>query len=481
MSTFWVTGGLEEGEGEGEGDVEEGREVEGESPEESLQDHVPMGQVWEIDFGSSGFSSKPKKMANFLSKLRPQRTESVKVKTTPSQTSPAAHTGKSPASLIGKREGKSLSPKPSNQKSTPAQAPAKSRTPSSAPAKSSKLAITAGVKRTSLSPAKTPTAQSRASTAKTSTKAAPANSSKKQSDAKLPISTSGKTTNRPMSAPSTVSKSSMKTTTTSRGSRLSLGSPKSLFSKRKTSSDAAPKLAGKGKKAVSATGRRNGDSSSDRIKADSERELESEDDGSGLMIRSPQRSLSLRVAGGRSARGERGRVVEKGRRSDVPKKPRNTFQSSGEFGGDEAGGWASDERGFESSGLSWGRGGRKQRPNVASIQSQQFSPRMQTTPDIDFPISSREASDRKLEDVQRWVHEVTVRTQHHELALDHSELPVINLPGEDQEEEGEEEIGGESGMRAGEGRAVVSPEAASLSCRKVLDLRRWWVYIAWQP
>ena len=135
-------------------------------------------------------------------------------------------------------------------------------------------------------------------------------------------------------------------------------------------------------------------------------------------------------------------------------KKSSIFQSSGEVEdgwgevGDE-GGWgggATDERGFDASGATRGSWARKQQENFERLRAEQFSPHLQTTPDVPNSRVTR----RKLKEVQRWVHEVTIHTQ--------------------QQREAEEVLSlAEGGGR--EVRMAVAPE--EMASRKVLDLRRW--------
>ena len=137
-------------------------------------------------------------------------------------------------------------------------------------------------------------------------------------------------------------------------------------------------------------------------------------------------------------------------------KKSSLFQSSydvedgwGEEDEDMKGMWsgATDERGFDTSGATRGSWHLKQQEQFERICSEQFSPRLQTTPDIPNSRATR----RKLREVQRWVHEVTIQTQHHPLEME--EVMLL-----------------EEGGRREDRMAVVPEEMAS---RKVLDLRRW--------
>lgn len=417
----------------------EGIEAEGENEEPQSEGSPPrLGQAWEIDFGPSDSSSKPKKLPRFLSKVKPQRTgkESVKLKATPS---PGSTTRTTEAVMPEKREGKSLSPGPIYHKSTPTQAPAKSRTALSAPAKSSKLAMT-GI-RSSFSSAIS-TAQSRTSAKKSSAKVTPSSSrvssaatSRTQRNANSLLSaTSG---SRPTSAPSTASKIDF------RGSNVSLDSSKSLSSKQKTAPKSSKVSEKRGRKLSLLWKKRD---SKEHMKTDSESGIESEEGKSGGLgvDKTHQRSFSLRTSRGGGSR-------DGVRRSTVSKKS-NKFQSNEKVSDKMDDGWwgKSDERGFES--FSQGSWGRKQHEQFERIRSQQFSPRMQTTPDIVSPNSK--ASDRKLKEVQRWVQEVTLQTQQE--VLGKRRLPVVSLF-----------VGG----LEGECRLAVTPD--DMACRKVFDLRRW--------
>ena len=220
MSTFWVSGEDEEK------DPEEGREVEGKGRENEdtteLKDEAPSGQAWEIDFGSPNSSSKPKKMPKFLSRARaqPKEPQTMEANTSVGHTPPTL-TPKAVTSSPGKKVGKSYSAK-SSRKSTPAQV-ASYRTPPSAPSK-----VPRPMTSTRVSVPTKPASQSKAlpylSSSSSSSSSAP---SRKERDSKTPAS--HKT--RPSSAPSSVSKISPKTTI--RSPRLSLSSPKALFTKRK--------------------------------------------------------------------------------------------------------------------------------------------------------------------------------------------------------------------------------------------------------
>ena len=135
-------------------------------------------------------------------------------------------------------------------------------------------------------------------------------------------------------------------------------------------------------------------------------------------------------------------------------KKSSLLQSSGEIEdgwgeGEEEGAWrgATDERGFDTSGATKGSWSRRQQENFERLRSEQFSPTLPMTPDI--PPSAR-VTRRKLKEVQRWVHEVTIHTQQREV---------------------EETLALGEGGGGREVRMAVVPE--ELASRKVLDLRRW--------
>lgn len=134
------------------------------------------------------------------------------------------------------------------------------------------------------------------------------------------------------------------------------------------------------------------------------------------------------------------------------------YQSSEELRGNRIdNGWegqwggASSERGFDSSGI--GKGGwiRRRPEQLNKIQSQEYSPRLQMTPDL---VTSK-TNDRKLREVQKWIHDVTIQTQQE--ILETRSLPTLQ--------------DGEQGSELGDPRMAVTPE--DMASRKVLDLRRW--------
>ena len=446
MSVFWVTGGLE-----GEGNGTEANEAEGEYKNEEIPTN--MGQAWEIDFGSSEFSSKPKKLPRFLSKMkhRPSEEEqTVKVDATPSPASTTRMTKVKGAT--GFEKGKSLSPRPNYQKSTPTQVPVKSRNALSAPAKvSSKLATTGA--QSALSSKST--AQSRVASTRPSAKVTPPSSrvattvgsTKTQREGNSP-QVSSSTRARPTSAPSTALKSKS-------GFR---GSSKSLFSKPKTSPTSASKSSEKSGKKLSSIWKKKGSKDEFKTEKDSE-SVKGESGGLSVDKKGRRRALSLRTP--RRGGGERSQR-EGERWSAGSKKKSDVFQSGEEAGGGQEGGWdqPTDERGFDSSSAAEGSWGRKQQEYFERLRSQQFSPRVQMTPDVLSPTSK--TSDRKLKAVEQWVHEVTLETQQQDVMVENTaqRLPVVTLPA-----------GGREGVVDGECRLAVCPE--DMASRKVLDLRRW--------
>lgn len=194
-------------------------------------------------------------------------------------------------------------------------------------------------------------------------------------------------------------------------------------------------------------------SSKDHIKTveTSEKEISSEE---GLVVRGGDKNIrrrTLSLCNPKVVKG-RGRVGGGGGQSQ---KSHNTFQSSEEIdngwvGGVEREGAPTDERGFNSSGaLGEGSWSQRQQENFERLRSMQFSPRLQTTPDIAVPNSR--VTHRKLKEVQRWVHEVTIHTQQQ---------------SDDDEEDNMRHVGGGGGCRM-----AVYPD--EMGTRKMLDLRRW--------
>ena len=436
MSTFWVSGDVEE---HAEGDVSEDR---GEPEREETC--ASLGQAWEIDFGPSD-DHKPKKLPRFLSKMKKPQ---VSVKATPSLAS-SLHT-----EVTGR--GRSLSSsQPKYQKSTPSRVPVvKSRNVLSAPAKSSGRLTTSSTKSTSQPRASTATKSSSAS--RTSSTAARNTSS----------SLSASNMTRPASAPSKAAKPGLRRT-----------AAKLLFSKQQKQTpslaSATTRLPAAGKKKLSSIWKKMGSKEQIRVVDSSEREFQSEgSEGGGGGLREPdinskRRALSLRsprqgrgVPSFQNGGGRAGRYSASSQRS-------NTVQSNdGSWTGEGAwGGGPTDERGFGSSGAIEGSWGRAQQKKFERMRLRQFSPRLQTTPDMELP-SSR-VTHRKLEEVQRWVHEVTIHTQ--QQGMSEEAFPVGTLPDGTGGRGGVTERG-ERGNGAERRLAVDSEELAS---RKVLDLRRW--------
>lgn len=416
MSAFWVAGDVwEEGE-----DVEEG-----EAGEYLTEESSHFGQAWEIDFGSSESVSKQKKLPKFLSKVRPQRSEKLSVKVTASPVSTALVTKE-------KRGGKTLASRTNYQKSTPTQSSVKPRTAQSAPPKLSKSSTT-GVRSSfttakSTIPSRTPTTKSSAP----STRVSQTSASKMQND---PNSVTNKA--RPASAPS-------------KGTRRLTVSSKPLSSQQKTTPTSSKLAEKRGRKLSSIWKKRD---SKEHIKTDSEKDVRSEDGGPGAEKTSHRRTLSM-VAPQR--RAERGALQEVGRRSIRS----NMYKSSEELRANRIddgyeGQWrgASSEMGFDSSGISRGSWVRKRPEHLSKIQSQEYSPRLQMTPDL---VTSK-TNDRKLREVQKWIHDVTIQTQQE--MLETRSLPTVTLPDVEQ------------GSELGDPRMAVSPE--DMASRKVLDLRRW--------
>lgn len=416
MSVFWVAGDVEE---EGEG-VEE-REAEEYSTEESSH----FGQAWEIDFGPSESSSKVKKLPKFLSKVRPQRTEklSVKVTTSPASTAHMTKDG------LEKRGGKTLASRSNYQKSTPTQSSVKPRTAQSAPPKLAKSGVRSSVATAkSTIPSRTPITKSSAP----SPRMPQTSGSKMQNDAISSPFVTGKA--RPASAPTT------------KVTRRMTVSSKPLSSQQKTTPTSS-KLAEKSGRKLSSIWKKK--DSKEHIKTDSEKDVKSEDGGADNT--SHQRTLSL-VAPQR--RAERGTLREVGKRSIRP----NMYQSSEELRGNRIDdGWegqwggASSERGFDSSGIGKGSWVRRRSEQLNKVQSQEYSPRLQMTPDL---VTSK-TNDRKLREVQKWIHDVTIQTQQE--ILETRSLPTLQ--------------DGEQGSELGDPRMAGTPE--DMASRKVLDLRRW--------
>lgn len=419
MSVFWVAGDVEE---EGEGVEERGAE------EYSTEESSHFGQAWEIDFGPTESVSKTKKLPKFFSKVRPQRTEKLSVKVTTSPVS-TAHMTKD---VLGKRGGK-IASRSNYQKSTPTQSSVKPRTAQSAPPKLAKSSMT-GVRSSvatakSTIPSRTPTIKSTAPSARI----AQTSGSKMQNEPNSSSFVNSKA--RPASAPTKATR------------RLTVSS-KPLSSQQKTTPTSS-KLAEKSGRKLSSIWKRK--DSKEHIKTDLEKDMMSEDGGQGADRSSHRRTLSM-VAPQR--RAERGTLQEVGRRSIRS----NMYQSSEELRGNRIDdGWegqwggASSERGFDSSGIGKGSWVRRRPEQLNKIQSQEYSPRLQMTPDL---VISK-TNDRKLREVQKWIHDVTIQTQQE--ILETRSLPT--LPD------------GEQGSEPGDPWMAVSPE--DMASRKVLDLRRW--------
>ena len=423
MSSFWVSGGEEVAVG---GEKDETRAEEGDASEvEEEEARHNLGQAWEIDFGSSDAPSKPKKLPRFLSKGRSQA-QTVTVKATPTPTASGAR---------GTKQKEIQKPK-----STPVRtSPVKPRGALSAPAKTSSKMVssktnTGATSRLASKSVATVTPLSSTSYLSTTTSTTTSRP-QRQSNSVSPLSSAVKT--RPASAPSTASK------------LAAVNNTKSLFSKRKTTpkSAASGAPADKTGRKLSSMWRKRG--SKDKIKTPggtSDVESEGGARGSRGADKNPQRralSMKNQKAGGRGRGGEQTKILD-------------TFQSSGEIDngwGEGVGEWGgpTDERGFDSSGVAEGSWSRRQDENFERLRSMQFSPRMQTTPDLVAAPHSR-VTHRKLKEVQRWVHEVTVHTR-----------------------QMSEEVGDEvaEGVReGGEGcRMAVYP--GEMASRKMLDLRRW--------
>ena len=435
MSTFWVSGGQEGGE--------EATRDEGEA-EENGEARPSSGQAWEIDFGPSDADTKPKKLPRFLSRPKPQtHTVSVMASPSPSSTTSQQQHGLR-AGKTGQEKGKPLSPaRPTYNKSTPSRGVTKPRTVSSAPAKTSGSKLAPG------SASSKSSAQSRTSTPKSSTSATP--SSSRLGPAKgTGRGTAARTTNSPLSAAISARPASAPSSESKPSNRNSSG--KSLFSKRKsTPSTAGSKEGGREKsgRKLSAIWRKKGSKKQMKTRDDFS---EKSSEGGGSVSKIPQaRGISLHSPGLSRAAGRGGRVSASSKKSSV-------LQSSY----DMEDGWAeeeeedrvwvgaTDERGFDTSGATKGSWSIKQQENFERIHAEQFSPRLQTTPDI----PNSKATRRKLKEVQRWVHEVSVHTHHQQQQLGVGEggLPL--------------ERGGGREVRM----AVVPEEMAT---RKVLDLRRW--------
>ena len=450
MSTFWVSG-----DEEGERDVvEAGIQLEGEM-DESKEEETPAnhGQVWEISFGSSEPSGKPKKLPRFLSKAKTQRTEvqTVTVKATPSPVS-RAHGNK--FGMAGTSKGKSPSSRPNYQTHTPAQTANKSRNAYSAPAKASRQSASAGV-----TPSSKSTPQSRIAAKSTpsssSSRLPSATGSKGTSSANSPLSVSAKA--RSTSAPTSAVKSGSNSTKSS------------LFSKRKVTpkvSAAKPPGEKTGKKKLTSLWKKR--DSKEQVSSpehDFRSDFRSEGSEGGRGLRVPDKNSQRRALSVSLQQSPR-----KGRRVGRTRGEKGVRQSTGSWrmyqSSEEVdkswreGEWnaPSDERGFESSRDVEGSWSHTQQENFEWLRSQQFSPRMQTTPDIALPTSR--VMHRKLREVERWVHEVTLHTQQ-------QQEPHPAVSPTEEEDRGRGEVGNEE-----ECRLAAYPE--DMASRKVLDLRRWY-------